>query len=843
MADFTLSPGITINEVDNTIRKSEPIPAYTSVGGVIGNFNWGPIDEPTIISSEAQLISQFNEPTLANYVEWYNAKNYLDYAENASIVRISHEPSVSPYSSAYNAVMNHTSIGIPPTIQIKNDRHYLEKLSADFGGFNASPLTGDIYNNINEAGAFIARYAGELGNSIRVEFCTSTEKEHSYKFTSANTINVINYDHANTKLSLLDANANTISFTTNDYFHSTTNAPLYNEIDAIFYSSSITDQSAQAKVVEFKGSGNTYTGFMVSGGTDEFIVDSLWEFNPTPTTGKIQMVPVSANISIPLNLTDFSFAVKTKSLFREYSYDFPGNKPASLLGKVYYDVSDPYTVYGRGTAFEKQVGVGDIIYIGSRYRATVESIVSDTELTIRQDVKLYDTVSYNDATYWSRAWKYSLNFTKDPSTSESIRKLNNNLSGDYYDQLHLLVIDADGKLSGTVGKILEKYAFLSLAKDGRTDADISNYYLSEINNKSSYLRWNAHIDQASAIIPNWGDKALRTTPYNTYNKVVGNELQKGTLEFGKNCSTLSSNNPDDVVLLENAIELYRDKFSVPLDYFITGWTGFKGTEYKTIVSKMIKLCEERQDAVVPVSAPYEDIFGSLTTVNNQNIVDSFILWRTGIVDSSYGFMDSNYKYQYDSYNDTYRWVPLASDIAGLMARCDIQYRSWDSPAGFTRGKIKNTIQLAWNPNQTNRDDLYEEQINSVIAVRGEGYLLFGDKTLQRLASSFDRINVRKLFIVMKTFISALAQKRIFEYNNDIAQFNFKKSAVEFLDTIKANEGIRQHKVVCDSTNNTFDVVQNNQFVADIYVSPGRVVNFVKLNFTATDDELIFAETE
>jgi len=221
--------------------------------------------------------------------------------------------------------------------------------------------------------------------------------------------------------------------------------------------------------------------------------------------------------------------------------------------------------------------------------------------------------------------------------------------------------------------------------------------------------------------------------------------------------------------------------------------------------------------------------------------DTLVAWRDAISDSSYAVMDSGYKYQYDRYNDIYRWIPLNGDIAGLCARTDQTNDAWWSPAGFNRGQIKNVIKLAYNPRKAERDILYPNGINPVVAFPGQGTILYGDKTLQAKPSAFDRINVRRLFIVLEKAISRAAKYSLFEFNDSFTRAQFKNLVVPYLRSVQGRRGITDFLVVCDDTNNTPQIIDSNQFVGDIYIKPARSINFIQLNFIAVGTGVQFSE--
>jgi phage tail sheath protein FI len=248
------------------------------------------------------------------------------------------------------------------------------------------------------------------------------------------------------------------------------------------------------------------------------------------------------------------------------------------------------------------------------------------------------------------------------------------------------------------------------------------------------------------------------------------------------------------------------------------------------------ICETRRDCIALLSPDKS------TVINNSGAEALTVkAWRGAVHSSSYAVLDSGYKYQYDKYNDLYRWVPLNGDIAGLCVRTDSTNDAWWSPAGFNRGQIKNLVKLAWNPRKSERDVLFSNGINPVVTFPGQGTVLYGDKTLQAKPSAFDHINVRRLFIVLEKAISTAAKYQLFDFNDAFTRAQFRNLVTPYLRTIKGRRGITDFYVVCDDTNNTPAIVDSNQFVGDIYIKPSRSINFIQLNFIAVPTGVQFSE--
>lgn len=413
------------------------------------------------------------------------------------------------------------------------------------------------------------------------------------------------------------------------------------------------------------------------------------------------------------------------------------------------------------------------------------------------------------------------------------------------DELHFAVIDQDGLISGTKNTVLEKYQYLSKASDAIGSDGRSIYYQKVINEQSQYVRLRSHPQNATGNTANWG---LKVTGQGGNTSVVFDNIGfSGSIGGATNSSVsvagyMSLRGGADAIptagqiatgysLLEND-ELY-DISLVP-----TG--GLNGSNIVTVVNSLTG-DSKRNDVVVFCSPEYADVQQSDSDSTKATNVVAFRNTDLTNLSSSYVVMDSGWKYQYDRYNDVYRWIPLNADIAGLCARTDFTNDPWFSPAGINRGQIRNVVKLAFNPNKAQRDTLYKAGVNPVISSPGYGTILFGDKTLQIKPSAFDRINVRRLFIVLKKAITAAARSQLFEFNDSFTRAQFRNIVEPYLRDVKGRRGITDFKVVCDETNNTGEVIDRNEFVADIYVKPARSINFISLNFIATKTGIDFAE--
>jgi len=404
-----------------------------------------------------------------------------------------------------------------------------------------------------------------------------------------------------------------------------------------------------------------------------------------------------------------------------------------------------------------------------------------------------------------------------PGTSYSTKQV-----GGANDQIHVAVVDTGGLFTGVKGSVLETYAYLSKASDAVDSNGQSNYYKNAIFNNSKYVH---SVDPVNYVATNgtWG-KASANTNFATLSGVYTLPLSGGT------DATITDAD------ITTAMNYFADPAQSSISLLMTG--PYTNTAVQTAA---INIAATRKDCVAFVSPPQTAV------VNNVGSeVSSIQTWISGLSslaggpNGSYAFADSGWKYLFDRYNNTYRWVPLNGDIAGLCVYTDSQNSPWWSPAGFNRGIIKNVIKLAFNPTQGNRDSLYQVSVNPVASFPGQGTVLFGDKTLQAQPSAFDRINVRRLFIVLEQAIAKAAQYSLFEFNDTFTQAQFIALVTPFLRQVQSQRGITAFQVVCDSTNNTPSVVNSNQFVGDIYIQPARSINFIQLNFVAVGTGVNFS---
>ena len=420
-----------------------------------------------------------------------------------------------------------------------------------------------------------------------------------------------------------------------------------------------------------------------------------------------------------------------------------------------------------------------------------------------------------------RHWEYYFNFSAPPTTTDDVSN-----AGGSNDEMHIAVIDEDGSISGTAGTILETFEGVSQAHDAKDASGNSNYYPDVIYRDSKFIYWIDHISTLSDGLTKVGT---------TFDNTVGDAFVVSNTSLSGGTDDFVATNAE----IATAYEKFLDAENVEIDLLICGpsQTSADATG-DTKATAVMDIATARKDCVAFISPARADVVGVANAVTQTQNVVSF---ADGLPSTSYAVIDSGYKYMYDRYNDVYRFVPLNGDTAGLCARTDNIADSHFSPAGYSRGQIRGAVKLAFNPNQSQRDELYKARINPVVSFPGQGTVLFGDKTAQAKPSAFDRINVRRLFITLEKTISIAAKFQLFEFNDEFTRAQFRNLIEPFLRDVQGRRGVTDFSVVCDDTNNTADVIDRNEFRADIFVKPNRSINFIQLNFVATRSGVAFSE--
>jgi len=429
-------------------------------------------------------------------------------------------------------------------------------------------------------------------------------------------------------------------------------------------------------------------------------------------------------------------------------------------------------------------------------------------------------------------WAYADEFDGKPGTSSYA-----STNGASNDEVHVAIVDRTGAISGTVGTVLEKFAYLSAAKGAVTPDNSPNFISDVLNDNSQYI-WNGYFGDDSAfgssfsnLGQNWGTTPDVDTATNYgINTTLTDGMRTVNLGGGQASATLGTGD------FSTGYDLFEDKLATEIDFLIAPQHANEANA-TTVVNDLVSIANARKDCVVLTSIDKAGIVGKTDAQATTNAVST-----TGtFTKSSYLVVDNNFFKVFDKYNDKYINIPAASSTAGLMASTDVIADPWYSPAGQRRGNYRGVTSILTNPNQTQRDSLYKSGINPIANIPGTGLILFGDKTLESRPSAFDRINVRRLFIAIEKSIGEAAKNVMFEFNDEFTRAEFVNIVEPFLRRVKGRRGITDFRVVCDETNNNQEVIDNNQFVANIFVKPARSINFVQLNFVAVRTGVDFEE--
>ena len=728
MALNLASPGILIREVDLTIGRIDGTTG--KVGGIVGPFAKGPVNEPTPITGENDLFDQFGQPYDADkqYETWMVASSYLAYGGSLSVVR------------ADDQDLRNGFVGAGASFKVKSTEHYQEL------GYQENSLV-----NVTLA----ARNPGTWSNGIRVAIIDGMADQ------------------------ILDLTMTGIAQT-------------------VVAGVGITQTVPESTIVS--GSGTTS------------LLDGHFK-------GIVTQVGPNTSVGLSTDQISVKFLSHVSAAGTETPKDY--NSIYKFSPNVNATVSTGGTVAANGTLdwFDQQT-----------YDVTTASVGGGTTTV---------TAKWNA-------------IAEKPGTSSYASE-----RGGRFDEVHVVVIDAKGTISGNAGTVLEKHLNLSKAKDATFSVGSPSY-------------WRKYLYTNSTNIFGLGGSVIgvTTTGFTGSNftkfsdggwdqdadGIVFNSCGKVNLEIAKGTNYGGTTGIGTTGSLDSGLgdliagyQKFQSDTVDNVDFLLMGSGKYGQDSTRQLATTLISVAEERKDAVAFISpsrdrilSDTKDAFG-VTVFDDQTITDNVVEFYDTITSSTFAVFDSGYKYMYDRFNEVFRYVPLNGDIAGTCARNDINDFPWFSPAGTDRGAILNAVKLPYNPTRLQRDKLYSNRINPVINSPGAGIILFGDKTGFAKASAFDRINVRRLFIYLENGIAAAAKDQLFEFNDEITRANFVNIVEPFLRDVQSKRGIQDYVVVCDETNNTASVIDNNEFIADIFVKPARSINFIGLTFVATRSGVSFEE--
>jgi len=840
---FQLSPGVNVTEIDLTTV----VPAVATSDGAIGGvFRWGPIGQRVLVDSENTLVARFGKPTNFNAETFFSAANFLSYANRLYVSRAANTSGSTPVA---NAALNRyvANLYIANTVAnsvttVSGGSGYTNtdiiRCTTNTAGGNATATlttnsTGGITNVVLTSAGYGFLTSSPTVTAVSNTGTPSTGAGANIQVTTALSNNVF----------VVLGVTNTVALgLSNDLYvyRASSNAASYGAnvtvINSVAFSLSTNTTWTGNTQYHFAHHGTSYTAVALEGSgvvanlTNQIVKNENEYINNDGNFDAdilyVAKYPGAIGNSLEIAVCDtadgFNSSVNTAAnvVFTIGESDavavFTGTSNVSAQALV-----DHFSMGDQILAGNSSIGLQ---YMQLEATAvTTNATHTIATFSFQDPYRLHTNYTTSNV---SRYWQFFNVVDTAPGQSNWVMANGNTAA---QDELHVVVFDNQGQFTGTPGTVLEVYKGLSRSTDAKNADGTGNYYKEVINQNSKYIWWAN--DRTSAVSANASmvASASNTTPL-SIGFVYGSD---GYDESNVSLGTVAS-----------AYDLFASAEDVDVSLVIQGKPiggttsvgGYTVQNFQLANYIIDNICETRKDCIALISP-------DVNTVLNNYGDEALTLkaWRGALRDSSYAVLDSGYKYQYDRYNDVYRWIPLNADIAGLCVRTDNTNDAWWSPAGFNRGQIKNIVKLAWSPRKSERDVLYVNGINPVVTFPGQGTLLYGDKTLLSKPSAFDRINVRRLFIVLEKAISTAAKYSLFEFNDAFTRSQFKNLVNPYLRTIQGRRGITDYKVVCDETNNTPQVIDTNQFVGDIYIKPARSINFIQLNFVAVGTGVQFSE--
>ena len=799
-----VSPGVKVREVDLTVGRIDAV--NDQVGAIAGPFARGPIGEPVLVETEQDLLNTFGKPqnTDGQYEYWMTASSYLSYGGTLRVIRADDDNLVNAHAGVAGTVLS---------LKIKSKEDYANQYSTSSDWYYASREAGSWANKLKvctidsaaDQRVSIGTFGLDVGFGITCGFTTSyaDPADGTVKTFSGFTKGII------TKI--------------ND-----------GSIDVKMLSK--TEDSGTAEAIEYGESGLNRIQAQILGQQSTY-----WQvFNNVGTATSLEKYRITNDVSVSLGSTELStndteFGSRIKAETETYPGDLVQTLNGTLsarvvgfdTGKIIIDTAAP-----AGFAATTLV----VRYTRDAVDGTLdngEGLLPEAQYHTVADWYDQQTLGLTNSTVF---WK---NVAPRPGTSAYAKARNGK-----NDEMHVVVVDDSGSVSGVSGNILEKFTNLSKATDARITPSENIYYKNYVENNSSYLFAGAVDSLVSPAFTTLDGFTVTSGGAITWGQetsgitfgLAGNRTY--TLDNGANYGATNGYSPElssvisSYTILENPAEY-------DVNFLIQGPSGGSTLfESQAKANKLIAIANGRKDCVAVIS-PHRA--GVVNVTNPVTQTNNIIQFYDSVTSSSYAVFDSGYKYMFDRFNNQFRYIPLNGDVAGLMARTSINNFPWFSPAGAQRGVINNAIKLAYNPTQAQRDLLYPKRINPVIFSPGAGIILFGDKTGLAQASAFDRINVRRLFLTVEDTIQTAARSQLFEFNDALTRSNFVNIVEPYLRDVKAKRGITDFLVVCDETNNTPDVIDANQFRADIFIKPARSINFIGLTFVANRTGVSFEE--
>ena len=790
-----VSPGVNVREVDLTIGGITA--SNEQVGAIAGPFSKGPVDVPYLIQNENELLKTFGKPISSDsqYEYWMSASSYLSYGGILRVIRTD------------GTTLNNSNAGVSvasTTVKIKSYENYINDYSTATSWYYAAKNPGSWANNLKvcviDASAdqriAIGTFGLAVGYGITAGISTTFASIGVTGITTGYLRGII------TKVG--------------DQF---VDVKITDRFDNATGSSSLVSYS-QNNLNSFSSSSNNV--FIKNSSGIATSIETI-RFYGSVSAGSTVINPASLTSTLPSTFVVAGDLIQTLTAGIVSTTTIAGFGTTSINGGVQNTI----------LINSASVGVGTTVQFVVSKPATTAYDFTTTPNTpvVVSDWYNQQTLGLTNSTVY---WK---SIAEKPNTSQYASERNS-----LNDEIHIAVVDDTGTVTGIAGNILEKFTFLSKSFDGKISPSESVYYKDYIANNSEYIfagaattgsstGFTSTTGYANSSVGNWGQNAQGVI-FSGAGNVTYNLSGGVDYSAANGMSATLSNIVSSYDILTNPAE-YQ------VNFLINGPSG--GTsiyESQAKANKLIEIAEQRKDCVAVIS-PHRS--GVVNITNTETQTNNIINFFDPITSSSYAVFDSGYKYMFDRFNNTFRYIPCNADVAGLMARTSINQYPWFSPAGASRGAINGAVKLAYNPSKAQRDILYPKRINPIIFSPGAGIILFGDKTALSYVSAFDRINVRRLFLTIESSIERAARAQLFEFNDVITRSNFINIVEPYLRDVKSKRGITDFLVICDETNNTPDIIDANQFRADIFVKPARSINFIGLTFVATRTGVSFEE--
>lgn len=777
------SPGIVVREVDLTQGRVDP--TSTKAAGLVAPFAKGPVEKPTLIETEADLLETFGSPykDSNHYEYWLTASSYLAYGGVLRVVR------------SNDSGLKNSFVGTASSVTVKSVDDYINK------GYSEDNISGVV---------LAARNPGSWANGIKVALLDGLADQI---ITGVNTSSILGFSStANGGLAAVAGYENGIS-----------------DID-LTVGLGITQAVPSGTVVAGVGATSLLDGYLkgviTEVGDGQVSVKLVSHVSSAGTETSVEYAP--GGVYEFQNSGSFSLHVQSSVGSSKFGW---------VSGTVSYGSS-----FASSDFFTALTGAG----ITSGDARWVAAAAYDGDIDYTGATDWFDNQSITLSNGSTIAWN-SLADRPGTSSFAAARSAKN-------DEVHVALIDDAGKITGNAGTLLEKYISASKAKDSVFSAGSSSYWRKLLEVASQYAfgggapagvvttDLDADFDPKTDVAWDQDTENVSFASIGNYQATFAGGINYG----GKTGISSEGALKVSVGDLSAGYDLLSNKDAFELDFLIMGSAAHGKEASQALANKLIAVAELRKDCVACVS-PYRGAFlatsgdGEDLTLKSDTVTSAVTAFYSSVTSSSYAILDSGYKYMYDRFSKAFRYVPLNGDIAGLCARNDINNFPWFSPGGTTRGAILNAVKLAYNPSQVERDKLYSARVNPVIFSPGAGIVLFGDKTALGKSSAFDRINVRRLFIFLEKAIASAARDQLFEFNDEITRINFLNIVEPFLRDVQSKRGVTDFVVICDETNNTAAVIDNNEFVADIFIKPARSINFIGLTFVATRTGVSFEE--